>query len=266
VGPPLAGVLIGLVGATAVLWIDAATFAVSALAVGLGVPARLGRQHAAASAEADLNAAEVGGTVAQLRAGAVFVWRNALLRILILTVAFTNLVDAPFGVALAVYVRDLLGRPEALGLLFAAHGGCAVAGALAYGAFGHRLPRRPTYAAAFLVVALSFGLLAATPTFPIAMLAMALTGAAAGPINPILMTVLQEEVPARMRGRVFGAVRAIALSAMPVGVLAGSALIEAAGTGPTFAAAAAGYLIAGVFLALAPALRRMNRPFATATS
>jgi hypothetical protein len=80
------------------------------------------------------------------------------------------------------------------------------------------------------------------------------------------MTVLQEQVPAGMRGRVFGAVRAIAWSAMPVGVLAGSALIESIGTGPTFAAGAAGYLIAGVFLALTPALRRMNRAPTTAVS
>src|SRR5215469_9859823 len=41
IGAPLAGVLIAVVATNSLLWIDAATFAVSALAIGLAVPARL---------------------------------------------------------------------------------------------------------------------------------------------------------------------------------------------------------------------------------
>jgi MFS family permease len=178
-------------------------------------------------------------------------------------VAVTNLVDAPFGVALAVYVKELLDRPEALGVLFGAHGATAVGGALVYGAVGYRLPRRAIYVAAFWFVSIPFAIMATTPPLPLAVLAMALMGCASGPINPILMTVFQERVPSELRGRVFGTVRAVAWSAMPLGVLAGGLLIEAIGVGPIFAVSAVCYFGASILLALAPALRGMDRRDAT---
>ena len=41
VGPLLGGVLIGLIGASNVLWVNAGTFLISSLLTGLGIPAHL---------------------------------------------------------------------------------------------------------------------------------------------------------------------------------------------------------------------------------
>jgi MFS family permease len=54
-----------------------------------------------------------------------------------------------------------------------------------------------------------------------------LAGFAAGPINPLLFTVQTEIVPAELRGRVFGAIRAGAWAAIPLGILLGGLVVSA---------------------------------------
>jgi MFS family permease len=196
--------------------------------------------------------------VREVAEGLRYLWRDRLLRTLALTVGLTNFVDAPIAVALVVYVREELGRPEALGFIWGVFGASALGGSLLYGAFGHRLSRRTVFVAGFAGTVVPFALLALTPPLPAVLLAAVAIGIAAGPINPILMTVRQERVPPALRGRVFGAMRAMAWSAMPLGVLAGGFAIEAFGVGATFAIMAASYLAATVSLAVNPAVRRMD--------
>lgn len=68
-GAPLAGALIALVGPTTVLWIDAATFAVSALMVALAIPGNLAASREEPSA----------GYVADFKAGLAFIRRDRLI-------------------------------------------------------------------------------------------------------------------------------------------------------------------------------------------
>ena len=92
--------------------------------------------------------------------------------------------------------------------MFGVFGGGALAGALVYSAIGHRLPRRRTFLCCFAGVPVGYLALATLPPLPVALAALAVAGLAAGPINPLLFTVLTEIVPTQLRGRVFGAVRA----------------------------------------------------------
>lgn len=112
-------------------------------------------------------------------------------------------------------------------------GGAALVGSLLYGAVGRRLPRRLTFLACYALVPVVYLVLATLPPFPVALAALAAGGLAAGPINPLLNTVLLELVPASMRGRVLGAVRAGAWAAVPLGILLGGAVVDAVGVAPT---------------------------------
>ncbi len=255
-GPPLAGVLIVAFGASQVLWVDAATFAVSAVLVGLAIPS-----PDTSPAPSTGTTRGIGRYWEEMREGIAFIRQDHLLRTLAVTVAITNAVDAPLvGVAIPVFARETFGSATALGFLVAGFGAGAVLGSLAFAVVGHRLPRRRTYIMAFQLTALPLGVLALTPALGVGVAALTVAGVAASPLNPILMTVAQERVPSALRGRVFGASTALALAAMPLGLLLGGLLIEQAGVIVTLGAIAATYLAATGVLWLIPALHDMDWP------
>ncbi|HEY7599546.1 MAG TPA: MFS transporter, partial [Candidatus Limnocylindrales bacterium] len=213
-GAPIGGALILLVGTEGVLVVDAVSFGASALLVGLLTPAvrhapREGAEPAARP-----------GYVAELLAGVRFIWADRLARAIVATIMLTNFLDAPiFSVIMPVYVREVYGSAVQLGVLLGTFGGAALVSSLVFGAIGPRLPRRLTFGLAFVVAGLPFWILAVSPPFALAVAAAAVVGLAAGPINPILSTVMFERVPADMRGRVIGPLTAGAWVAMPLGML-----------------------------------------------
>jgi predicted MFS family arabinose efflux permease len=174
-------------------------------------------------------------------------------------VLLSNLIEAPGTVVLTVFAEQEYDSASALGLMLGVLGGTALVGALAYSAVGHRFPRRRTYLWCFAVVPVGYVALATLPSLPVALVAIAVMGLAAGPINPLLFTVMTEIVPANLRGRAFGTVRAGAWASIPLGILLGSALVALAGVAATL-------LAMGTFLALLvaysffnPAFREMDR-------
>lgn len=249
VGAPLGGVLVATLGATGALWLDAASFLFSAALVILFVP----RPHAAGETE------ERGRFFAELAEGMRFIWDQRLMRALVAMVLLTNLIEAPGSVVLTVFAREKYDSATALGLMLGVLGGTALAGALVYSAIGHRLPRRRTFLFCFAFVPVGYLALATQPPLPVALGALAVAGFAAGPINPLLFTVQTEIVPSHLRGRVFGAVRAGAWAAIPLGILLGSAAVAVAGVAVTFLAM--GVLLAAVvgYGYFNPVFREMDR-------
>lgn len=246
-GPLIGGGLIALLGAVNVLWLDAASFLVSAALVWRIVPAL---RVAATTSERYLTQLREGWRWALRRS--LFVWIVALILI-------TNMLDAAiFSVTVPIFVRQDYGSAGALGLLFAVMGVGAVSSAILYGMVGARMPRRETFTLAFIGVGLPQIVLAFHPSLVLACAALFLSGFCAGPINPVLMTVQQERVPVAMRGRVFGMVRAMAWVGMPLGVLGGGVLVDAVGTSTTFLITVGLYVLTTVGMAFSPALRQMN--------
>lgn len=211
-------------GATNALWLDSASFLVSAALVTFFVP-RPGK-----GAEEK----KPGRFLTELAEGMHFIWKQRVLRAVVLTVLLTNLLDAPFPVVMAVFAKDEYGSAADLGLMYGVLGGAALVGALVFSAIGHRLPRRRTFVGCFAVLPIMYLTMATGPALPVALVALAIVGLAAGPINPLLYTVQAEIVPSRLRGRVFGAARAGAWAAIPLGVLACGALVAAIGSRPRF--------------------------------
>jgi MFS family permease len=245
VGAPLGGVLVAAFGATAALWIDAASFLFSAALVAALVP----RPHA----EADRSASD-SRFLAELSEGLRFIWQRPLVRAVVFMVLVTNLIEAPGSVVLAVFAREEYGTAADFGLLVGVLGGGALAGALAYSAAGHRFPRRRTFLVCFSGVPVGYLALAAQPSLEVAIAALALAGFAAGPINPLLFTVMTEIVPTELRGRVFGAVRGGAWAAIPLGILLGGAIVAGIGAPATF-------LVMGILLAAVVGYGFFNRTF-----
>jgi len=256
VGPALAGVLIAVLGASNVLWIDAITFGISILLIGLFVPRRL---HATTDAETDVAPATSywGDLVAGLR----FIWDDQLLRWLAISLAITNFLDAPLSsVTLPVFVREDYGGVERLGVLLTVFGIGATLSSMIFAAIGHRFPRYHVFTLSFIFFGLPYLALAAGPSYAVALIVVFAFGLGAGTVNPILMTVRQERVPEKIRARIFGTFTSIALIAIPLGQLIGGVVVEQLGPHWALAFAGIGYLLAGISMRLNPALRTMATP------
>src|SRR5690242_8106327 len=112
IGAPLAGVLIAFIGPGNLLWIDALSFAVSALVIGRAVPALLPALLPSRPAASDAATGEKAPRrfLVNLREGFAFIRHDPILFWPILVVLVTNLLDAGNSeVLLPVFVKDTYG-------------------------------------------------------------------------------------------------------------------------------------------------------------
>lgn len=254
VGAPLAGLFIAVAGATAALWIDAATFLVSGLAVALFV------------AKQRPEARPTGRYFTEFAEGLRFLWRDGVIRWISITVMVTNLLDTPvLAVLIPVYASRILDSSVALGLMLGASGAGAVVGALLFAWLGLRISRRVLFAAGFLFVGLPYWVLATLPPLPVAVAALLVHGLAAGPLNPVIGAVQFERIPEHLRGRVFGAGLALSWASIPIGTIVAGWLIDVVGIRAVFMAIAAAYLVWTIGIVVNPVFRRLDDTRASRT-
>ena len=236
VGAPLAGVLIGVVGAANALLVDAGTFLVAAVLVTVGILAR-----ARVPDDEDDTPYRV-----RVAAGLRFLRDDRLLLAIALMLFLTNFLDQAFtGVLLPVWSRDHDHGALGVGIVQGGFGVGATVGALLMAVVGVRLPRRATFLACFLLcgsprfVAMGLG----APLWVVVLL-IGLGGLAAGGLNPILAAVELERIPAGKRARVLAAMTAIGYGGIPLGGLLGGVLITSFGLATALFACGAAYFAA----------------------
>lgn len=250
-GAPLAGFLIALTSAQDVLYLDAATFAVSALLVAFGVP----RIEVVRAEESD----GPSSYMSEIREGLRFLRLDRLLLALVAVVLTLNLLDGALSsVIYPVYVEDLYGSVVGLGLIFGVSGGAALVGALLYAWLGRRYSMRTMFVVGFLIVGVARLALLLFPPLWVVLAASAVVGLAAGPINPVIDTTYYRRIPAAMRARVLGALTSFALVATPLGVLAAGFAVEGLGLKVTLVVVLGAYLLVGVSLIFNRRLREMD--------
>jgi MFS family permease len=257
VGASIAGLLVAALGPIPALFVNAATFALSAALTSLFVPAT-----PRPTTQGDQVAVTTRVSYwSDLAEGLRFVVRDPLMRLIVALVLFTNLLDAARGsTLLPLYANDRLGGAAALGLLVATMGGCALVGNVVFGFVAHRLPRRVTLAVCFaLAGGPSSAVFAVGAPLPVLLGATALAGLAAGSINPILGAVQLERVPEHMRGRVFGLTNAGAWAGVPFGALLGGIAADTIGLAVAFGLIAAAYTVATLTPLLGGSWRLMER-------
>jgi MFS family permease len=254
VGPLVGGVLIATLGAANVLLVDAITFLVSALLIACFVRPVSQADGAAAPPQAGHNYR------AELQVGLRFIRSSGVLLPVVFVVAVANALDGSLiTVVLPVYTREVWGTPTSLGALVSAIGAGSLIGAAAFGAIGHRMPRRITFLVAGAGGALLlYGGLALTPPLGV-MLALVLVGAIiAGPIVPLTFTVVQTTTPPELYGRVFSALQSLSVAFAPFSIATVGFVIEAVGVVPTIVGLGAVYLVVTLGMLLSPSLRRMD--------
>jgi MFS family permease len=252
VGPPIAGVLVVVIGATGVLWINASTFLISAAVIILGVPALAGRRRASSHPGPR-------GYLAELREGLGFLRSDKLLFTIVTVAVGLNFLANPLlTVVLVFYAERTYGDPASFGLMLGAFGGGTLLSSVLFGAFGHRLPRRATFSVALVAQSLPIWTLAFSPPLVASVMVLAIMGLFGGPLNPLIFTIVQERTPEELLGRVTGAAVALAMGAAPLGAALAGWLLGVVGTAPVIIAIAAGLLALSLGLVLNPILRGMD--------
>lgn len=227
-GAPLAGLLIVLAGAPAALWLDAVSFAVSALLVAIAVPA------------VSIETAEER-YLAGLRRGIRFVAGDAALRTFLLLSTVGNFLIAPLApVLLPVYAREELGGAGSLGVLIGLYGAGGLLGAIGYGVVAGRLTPRAAFTAVWLAYAPACLLLVALPPVAVVGAALLAIGTLAGAHAPIEQRLRQERTPPELRGRVFAGFMAAYAAVVPPALLVAGIAVEAVGLRAVLAALALG--------------------------
>ncbi|HEY7418996.1 MAG TPA: MFS transporter [Ktedonobacteraceae bacterium] len=252
IGAPLAGVLIAFIGTSNLLWLDAASFAISAFLMALAVPVKITSQN---------TEEQERGYLASLWKGVRYIQHDALVLSLVGVILITNMIDgAFFSVIEPAYIKHYFNSAIAFGFIVAASGGAAFVGTLLFGAFGHRLPRRLTYGIGYTIGgALHFWVFLLFPFFPVLVAWQIIAGLAIAPMTPIAVTVIQERLPARMRARIFGMIGAGTLAGIPLGTFVSGFVVEWIGLQTTLLVMGTLYLLTTLSLLVNPALHEMEK-------
>jgi MFS family permease len=225
VGPGVGGWLVGLVGAAAVVGVQAVTFAVSALCL-LAI-----RTREAAPA------VRVEGTRlrGEIRDGLAFVWHHPFLRATAITSAAGNFAFAVASAVTFVFMAQTIGlSPAVIGAIIAAGSVTVMVGAALTTRLSHRV-------GSARIVWLSLAV-----TGPLTLLgpfaqsgdawsiALLVVGAAAGEVGQIVYAITsvslrQRLCPPHLLGRVSATMRFLIMGLFPVGALLGGVLGEIVG-------------------------------------
>jgi MFS family permease len=225
-GPPLAGVLIGLIGAPAVLVVDAATYAVSVFLLGVFVPPT----KPLPPTDEDLG----------FRAGLRWVSRDPLVRAWRFSLIAGDMAWQAIFIALPVLVVTRYDAdPRIVGAMFAAFGVGAVIGNTVAYRLVKRLDGLSLIARVALGQALPLWLLVLDVPAWAAIGAIGASGLANGLINPSLHAIITLRIPPELRATVLSSFMTIMALAMPIGILGAGPLLDQLGVSPVFAIGAA---------------------------
>jgi MFS family permease len=226
-GPPLSGVLIAAFNAPVVLVVDAATYAVSLVLVGVFVPQR----------DVEPASEESRGLLAGLR----FLVHEPLLRVWMSVLTLADMAWQAYFAAIPVLVVERFDAdPRLAGILFAAFGFGAVFGnALSFRwlvgrfsgmkliAFGQPFQALPLW---LLVLHLPAAAMAA---------AIALSGLANGIVNPSLHSLMTLRIPPAIRAKAMTASSTVSATAYPFALFAVGPILSTFGAQPVLVIVAA---------------------------
>ncbi len=252
VGPALAGVLIAALGAPNVLYVDAATFGVAAIAVGLFVPRRKPMREAV----------ERG-----LLAGVRYIRRSRLLVVLCITMLAMEFFFTLFVTTLPVFAFSDYGQNARIaGVFYAAMGAGALLGMPVVSVVVRRFGALHV-AAGGLVLASIPKFLLGIPLPAAGVVAVLVIWGFVGPLTGApIFTVITTRTPAALRSLVLPAMFGLMFLTGPLGPIAAGPLINAVGARTVFIIAAAGSLVGSLPFAIYVARHRNLDGAASATA
>jgi predicted MFS family arabinose efflux permease len=246
VGPAIAGVLVGLIGATETLAIDAVSFAFAAATL-LLIRRPFQAQRTGPRA----------GFRAEIVEGMRFIAHHRVLRLAVAMWTGGGVITAGLIAALTFAVTiDRHLTPADLGFILSAYGVGNLLGALAGGPFTHGRLAPPMLGGYFLqaIGILAIGLPFALPLV-VLFAAAFLSGVGGGFTIVSYLTYRASATPDRLMGRVGSTARTISMGLQPIGVFATGVLLDTIGGNATVLLSGGVLLAMSALFGLSPTLR-----------
>jgi MFS family permease len=249
IGPAAGGVALLLTGVGGVAVIDAVTFVIAAVMIGL----IRGTFRAAAAAPDPSGAGR--GLWRELTDGLRQIMSRHVLRVVFGLTLIISVGEGVFSVLIVAFVDRVLGRggPE-LGVLMSAQAVGGLAGGLAGAALGPRLPARWLVGGSTILFGLfDLGLINYArwyPEFWPAPVWIALAGVPGAMLVAGVLSIVQTAVPDEYRGRVFAAYMTVFASLALLGSVLGGLLAEPLGVLPVLNTQGVGLVAGGLFVVL----------------
>lgn len=251
VGPGIGGLLIATLGGINTMWVTAAAFGTSIVAIGVLKLEGAGKPDPSAMSD---------GVWAGIIEGLRFVWNNKVLRTLaFVDLAATGLYMPMESVLFPKYFTDR-NEPAQLGWVLMALSIGGLIGALGYAVMSKYMKRRTVMLTAVLTLGVAMTVIAFLPPLPVILALCALVGFVYGPIAPIYNYVMQTRAPQHLRGRVVGVMGSLAYAAGPLGLILAGPLADATGLHATFLALSLPMLALGIVAVFLPGLRDLDAP------
>ncbi len=252
IGPALAAVGIGTIGAVESFWVTAVAFLLAIVAVaGIRVTEAIGASRERAGEEHEPFWSST------LR-GAGILWRDRPLRVLTLAICVLAMVYMPTEAILMPVHFQALGQPGAYGLTLTMLAAGGMVGSFSYGWLAGRMTRHRMAVLVMVAVTVAIIPMAFLPPLPVFVTAGFLLGLGWGPMNPLLNSLVQTRVPAHVQGRVYGVQTALFYAAPPIGLLLAGVAVERWGVQAVYAVIGAMLVVISLLIAALPSLRGLD--------
>jgi hypothetical protein len=226
IGPLLAGLVVAVLAPAELLFVDAATFGASALAL---VAVRRSLNPAGGSDEPSA-ASVVRRLLRDVGEGLRFVLHHPVLRSISIMMALINFVAGSADAQLVLFAKERLhATDQQVGWLFAAGSAGVVLVGLSAGWWRRRLPFPVVALGTLMLSGLMLAAFGLTPWYWPALVLWAAQSGFGLLLNINTGALRQAITPNDMLGRVMSIAGVLAWSAIPLGGLAGAAVIESTG-------------------------------------
>lgn len=239
VGPAVAALCMGFVGATNALIITACTSAAAAL-VTLTVPRGVGKVPPREDRESHPMRMALQSTRDGLRT--LFVDSPVIRMSMVLSMCVLMVIGGYQGLILPVYFT-LEGRADLLGYVLTLMSAGVLAASLVYTKLAPRLSNRAWYSLSLVGMMAGIAIMAMLPSYPALLAGAVLLGFSSGPLSALLNFKVFDLIPDEVRGATLGTQNALMLVVAPVAVFVASVLVT------WFGVNAAAMVLAGLWAA-----------------
>ena len=250
IGPALATFCIAWMGSANTFYVVAAFGLVSAL---FAMLIRVTEQHE------EQDEGDSGGMLKYAVQGFVVLFSNRAVLVMMATIMTLAVIYLPTEMVILPAYYTALEDPEGLGLAISAGAGASVIGALGFEQIHKRLSYANILRVGIIGIGISMLPMSQLPPQWAIVTFFFILGLAWGPLLPLLNTVIQTQIPANKRGRVFALEMTIWSAGPLISMVAVGSAVDAFGIRAVYTTLAVGVCLAAVFVATNKHLKKLDR-------